>query len=485
MRYSVLAHLSKMARTLQEAALYIDMAPDGDPVCPELLSNGVKMLEQIRGTVEQHREDLHDPVLLEHLSAAEALWKEGGDALQGALEAFAQALPDSIRYQVRAVFFTGLGSTWDAMQSVYEYMRDDPRFDPVVVLIPVFRQVQQDGQVKQEITYTDYLTPMGIPFMEHNQYSLERDCPDLAFTNQPYESVVPEEFWPGNIAQYTRLVYLPYYLADKVAAATVVSQAQLPVHRFAWKVVSSNEKHYRFYCRHAANKGANGLLTGIPKTDFFVGLAKKGVSIPNDWACLRGKTIFLWNSWYEWTASSLRYFEQLMEWFAAHKDCALLWRPHPMTDTVTKLYYPEHYPAYREMLKQAQNAENIMLDTETSCAAAFCASDAMFSDFSSLLPQYLLLDKPALWIQGSDFHFTGEDLIDSRWMEKADSIDGILAFIEHIRKGEDHNAELRHTIRQRDLCLADGHCGERVCEALWEALHGEDFPKAWAEGSPV
>lgn len=478
MRYSMLVHLTKMVQTLQEAAAYIDNAPDRDSLCTELLSNGVEMLEQIRMTVDQHRGDLYDPILLEHLAAAEALWEVGGDPLQGALEAFALALPISVRYQVRAVFFTGLGSTWDAMQSVYEYMRDDPRFDPVVVLIPVFRRVQQGGQVKQEVTYVDYLTPMGIPFLEYTQYSLEKDSPDIAFTNQPYESVIPSEFWPETIAKYTKLIYLPYFLPDVPAKTSVMSLAKLPVYRYAWKVVCPTEKQYKFYCRHAENKGANALVTGAPKTDPIIALANEIVQPPEGWGCLAGKTVFLWNSWYDIAVSSVRFFDELLNWFENHKDCGLIWRKHPMTDTVTKLYHPDQYRAYQRNLRYAQEAENVIVDMETSCNAAFSVSHALISDWSSLLPQYLLVNKPALWIDSHAFQFGSEQFIDSRWMERGETVDDVFAFMDRIRNGEDRNAALRSVIRQRDLSLADGHCGERVCESVWKYLHQEDLD--WA-----
>lgn len=480
MRYSMLVHLSKMARTLQEAALYIDTAPDGDSVCPELLSNGVKMLEQIRGAVEQHRDDLYDPVLLEHLSAAETLWEEGGDVLQGALEAFAQALPKSIRYQVRAVFFTGLGSTWDAMQSVYEYMRNDTRFDPVVVLIPVFRRVQQDGQVKQETTYINYLTPMGIPFLEYNQYSLERDCPDLAFTNQPYESVIPSEFWPENIAKYTRLVYLPYYIPGLIDETSIDSQCRFPVHRCAWKVIGMSERHQRFYNRHSANKGGNMLLTGFPKFDVYVKLRTRQCRVPESWqSALAGRRAILWNTRYDYQFSSIPYFEQLLAWFQKNEDCALIWRPHPMTHTVTKLYYPsEIYEKLQDYISRAKKEKNIIFDEETSCSAAFSASTAMISDYSSLIPQYLLLDKPVLWITtaGEKRDASKQScFINWDWMESATKVEDALAFLERIQSSCDKQAKRRKSVLLYDVPMADGHCGERVCNAVWNELHSEDF----------
>lgn len=482
MRYSMLVHLTKMARTLQEAAAYIDTAPDGDSLCPELLSNGVKMLEQIRMTVEQYRDDLHDPVLLEHLAAAEALWEVGGDALQGAIEAFAQSLPKAVRYQVRAVFFTGLGSTWDAMQSVYEYMRDDPRFDPVVVLIPVFRQVQQNGQVRQEVTYKDYLTPLGIPFLGHEQYRIEDDCPDLAFTNQPYESVIPEEFWPVNIVKHTRLVYLPYFLPFLILEEHKQTLCQLPVYRYAWKVIGASDRHYRFYRKYALNGGSNMLVTGLPKLDPIVQLQNQRTDIPLGWeTAIKGRKAFLWNTWYDYQSSSITYFNTIIRWFQTHNDCTLIWRPHPMTDTVTKLYYPpDIYTQLQRNIETVQKMPNAIYDNEASCNAAFACSIAQISDYSSLMCQYLPLDKPLLWTKSNmrDGMFSkqqGAFFIDWKWMEEASNADDVLLFLSRIRQGIDLRADMRQAVLKQDIPLADGQCGERVCKNLWDTMHNEDF----------
>lgn len=477
MRYSVLVHLNKMARTLQEAALYIDTAPDGDSMCPELLSNGVKMLEQIRATVERHQDDLYDPILLEHLSAAEALWEEGGDTLQGALDAFAQALPKSIRYQVRAVFFTGLGSTWDAMESVYIYMRDDPRFDPVVVLIPVFRQVQKDGETKRDIIYQDYLTPLGIPFYEHTQYHIEEDLPDLAFINQPYEGVVLQEHWASTIAQYTRLVYLPYFPPFSIFEGSQEALCGLDVYHHAWKVIGESERHYRYYRRHAANGGGNMLVTGVPKWDPTVRLQTCPAKIPAAWMeAIQGKKVFLWNTFYDFNGSSIHYFEAIYQWFQTHPDCALVWRTHPMTDTVTKLYYPEEYHTrFQKYVAMTDAAPNMVFDREASYDAAFCCSVAQISDLSSMMFQYLLLDKPVLYIETSGRGKVEQEfIIDSCWMDRAYSAADITKFLDEICQGIDRNEALREMVRQRDIPLADGQCGMRVCEQLWDLMHKED-----------
>jgi len=469
----MLVYLTKMGQTLVEAARYLRTAQQND-LRAELMENGRQMLAQIENSLEQHRGDLRSDAPLTQLTEIKALWEREDETLEGRLGQFTRELPNEVSYQVRAVFFAELGEKWDAMASVYEYMRDDPRFDPVVVRTPVGRVVKHNGKQKQDIIYKDFLTPMGIPSLGYDQYDIEKDCPELAFISQPYESCTLEQFWPESIAKHTRLVYLPYYLPDLINDSNVFTLAQLPVFKFAWKVPCPTEKQRRFYCRHAANSGSNLVMTGIPKTDPYVALRTHPIPYPKHRGRLEGKTVFLWNSWYDVKFSSLHFFNEILEWFNAHRDCALIWRCHPMTDTVTKLYYPDQYPAYQKNLKKAKSAPNVILDTETFCGAAFSASQAMISDYSSLIPQYLLVDKPTLWVRNQHKYNFIDQFIDNSWVEQAFNAEGIFDFMERVCMGEDRNAPLRRKIRERDIPLADGRCGERLCNELWDSLLAEN-----------
>ena len=340
MRYSMLVHLTRMANTLLEAAQYLH-GSSADSLRDELTANGRQMLGQMKATLLHYKDDLKSSMPLDRLTCLEELWERVGEEsrVEEMLQEFAAELPSEVNYQVRAVFFAELGEKWDAMESVYTYMRDDPRFDPVVVLTPIFRIVQQaNGETKQEVIYKDYLTPLGIPFLEYNEYDIEKDCPELAFSSQPYESCTLPEFWAENIAKHTRLVYLPYFLPSIVLNDYPTVLCQMPMYNYAWKVIGSNEKHFQYYCRHSHHHGANMLVTGLPKIDPLVHLKEHGVPLPTGWEKLNGKKVFLWNSWFDIHCSSLQYFDQIFTWFHEHPDCGLIWRPHPLTDTVTKLH---------------------------------------------------------------------------------------------------------------------------------------------------
>lgn len=473
MRYSMLVYMTNMCRTLLEAAQYLRTASDG-AVRRELLDNGRQMLEQVRAVLEQHADDLRTTRPMELLETIERQWMQQNNSLEENLQQFIHCLPENVIYQVRAVFFAELGEKWDAMESVYEFMRDDPRFDPVVVRTPVGRVAQQNGERKQEIIYKDFLTPMGIPSLGFDQYSLEEDCPELAFISQPYESCTLEQFWPENIAKYTRLVYLPYFLPCRVLEDWPKTLCQMPVFDFAWKVIGSNQKHFEFYCKYSHHGGANMIVTGLPKMDPIIKLAVHKIPMPSAWEKFQGKKIVLWNSWFDFQSSSLCYFDKIFEWFQKNEDCALIWRPHPMTDTVIKLYYPELYPMLQEYVNKVQSSSNMVLDQETSFQAAFAYSCAQISDHSSMMQQYLPLDKPLLWIDTLASVNTGEEFISTQWMERADSCDKVLAFLERIQHGIDIGKSCRKGILQRDLPLTDGHSGARVCQRLWEAIHSEE-----------
>ena len=195
--------------------------------------------------------------------------------------------------------------------------------------------------------------------------------------------------------------------------------------------------------------------------------------LPKGWEKLQNKKVVLWNSWYIYGGSSLCFFEDLFAWFERHEDCALIWRPHPMTNVVTKLYDPEQYPRYCECLAKAENAANILVDHQTSCEAAFYFSNALISDESSMLDEYLFMDRPALWIQNSYLVEVEEGLISREWTEKAYSCEDIYRYLDAIRENKDYHKNLRAEVVKRDLPLSDGHCGQRVCDELWTALHLE------------
>ena len=74
MRYSMLVYITKMGRTLIEAAQYLRTATE-DSLRAGIMDNGRQMLAQIRSVLERHRGDLRSESPLVQLSEIETLWE--------------------------------------------------------------------------------------------------------------------------------------------------------------------------------------------------------------------------------------------------------------------------------------------------------------------------------------------------------------------------------------------------------------------------
>lgn len=475
MRFSRYVQLDQVCCTLMKAAEYVQGHDDSE-LCKELMENGVQMLNEFETFLLQHQSDWKNKKAKELLDQIVLAWNNPlPENILELLQELRQSLKEDIVIQIRAVFFAELGSKWDSMASVYSYMCKDPRFDPVVVLTPIFRAIKVDGETKSEIVYDDYLTPMGIPFYNYQDYSIEQDCPELAFTSQPYESVTLPEYWAQNIAKYTRLVYLPYFIPHMMYSDSRITLCKMPIYSYAWRVAGSSQKFAQYYEKYSLCRGSNLIVTGIPKMDYAVQLKEAPRAVPEAWKPkVEGRTVILWNTWFDWKVSSLQILEQVVPWFAEHKEFALIWRPHPMSWSIIKLYESEYYQRFEILLKAVNAAENMVVDTEPEYAAAFSCSDAQISDFSSMMTQYLLQDKPLLWmnIPGKSLQVveSEEQMVSNRWMEQAVNISDVLDFLERIKNGEDRNRALRAEVCQEDLQMADGHAAQRICDVVWDDL---------------
>lgn len=475
MRFSRYVQLNQVCCTLMEAAKYVQDHEDSE-LCQELIENGVQLLNEFEMLLVQHQSDWRNTKTKELLDQIVSVWNNPlPEIASELLWQLHRSLQEDIVIQVRAVFFAELGGKWDSMESLYRQMCQDPRFDPVVVLTPIIRAKQVDGETNSEIVYDDYLTSKGIPFYNCWEYSLEQDCPELAFTSQPYETVTPVEFWAENIAKYTRLVYLPYFIPYMMYSDSRTTLCKMPIYSYAWRVAGSSEKFAQYYKKYSLCQGCNLMVTGIPKMDYAVQLKKQPCPIPDNWVSkVHNRTVILWNTWFDWNSSSLEILEQIVPWFAEHKEFALIWRPHPMSRPIFKLNGREEYYRFEILVETVNAATNMVVDTEPEYAAAFSCSQAQVSDFSSMMTQYLLLDKPLLWVDrpGKSIQLveSEEQMVSNRWMEKASNATEVIEFLERVKNGKDRNRALRAEVRKQDLPLADGHAAQRICDVVWNDL---------------
>ena len=493
MRYSLFVYIDQMIDSIKEGAMYIGKS-NNISMCTNLAIECSEALEAIEKKLIENNGKIKDERVLKQLSLCKEqinriyhLLQNNNDYHGCALifEDTVSKLKDMYRKGIdiiyHIVFFAELGQKWDSMSSVYNAFKKRKDCEVKVVLTPIFRAVQSDEKVKKDVIYEDYLTPMGISHIPYFQYDISKELPDMAFISNPYESVTISKFWPENIAKFTRLVYLPYYTDMIINSESSQVHCDFPVAKYAWKIIAQSDKVKDIHKKLAPKRGENVLVTGLPKWDDIYSLNIDPPELDPSWKIkLKGRKVFLWNSHYNIGSDKsalLEFGKSIIDFFSKRKDIALVWRPHPMTETIFKLYLPQYKAFWEDLKDTVSKSDNMLLDVNPSYQMAFQYSDALISDWSSLLAQYMMTKKPILWLRkekaNEDYLSNSRFLVRVDCLEQAISSEEIYEFINRIIKGIDMNRDSRLLVLQEDLPNFDGNIGERVCSLLLKELNEE------------
>lgn len=482
-----------MLDTLTEAVEHIQQTNDKE-MCIQLCSNCHEAIDSIHETLLGNTSSITNRKVFTQLDTCKThitdlcqviennrTHQKDAEILLSKMRNLQIIFKEDVKTIYRIVFFAELGQKWNSMDSVYRAFKIRKDCEVKVVLTPVFRAVQTSDKVETDVIYEDYLTPMGIEYISYREYDITEDLPDMAFISNPYESTTLSQFWPENIAQYTRLVYLPYYTSMLNDSNSVKVNCDFPVAKHAWKIIAQSEKVKELHEKSAPKKGANVLVTGLPKWDELFLDNQVSTQLLQEWRMkFDGRKVFLWNSHYNvsspWS-TLLENGKSIVDLFSEKKDLALIWRPHPMTETIFKLYLPQYTSLWLELNEKVAEAENMVLDKNASSKMAFSYSDALISDYSSILAEYIPTGKPILWLQ-KDLEDNGnlwdqKSFVNFEAFEKASSFRESVEFIERITSGIDLNKDIRRQVQEKDMVSIDGMIGDKVCSLILNNLKKE------------
>src|SRR5690606_4518609 len=100
----------------------------------------------------------------------------------------------------------------------------------------------------------------------------------------------------------------------------------------------------------------------------------------------------------------------------------------------------------------------------------FAASDALISDLSSLITEFMPTGKPVLYLHRSDSPGVNEDAEYVFSLDIATSWPGVEAFLDDVVAGIDRGAERRRLSLERHFTHLDGQSGQRIADELVSGL---------------
>ncbi len=385
--------------------------------CQEAAISVGEAIEQIEGDdtkavrcLEQYCERLYQISLQLQNIAAQKIYKS--------LESGLVKAENEIKHMpVRktAVFLPYKASMWDSLESVWKAACDDEEWESVVIPIPYYNRNTDDSLGEMQYEGADF--PEDVPVTDWQQYSLEKEHPDIIFIHNPYDqfnivTTVHPLFYASRIKDYTeKLVYIPYFVHQNDIVAE--HYCVLPGTIYADVVILQSEKvreqYLRYYeaalpelvekqGREAIEKKFQAL--GSPKFDVP---ADSQNDIPEEWREFlgQGKKVIFFNTHLRGLMQGqseqfLRKLEWVFNFFQKQEDVVLLWRPHPLMVETARAMNPEAVEPYLKLVERYRRQKIGIYDDSRELHRAIDLSDAYYGSGSSVVELFRQQGKPVM-----------------------------------------------------------------------------------------
>ena len=380
-----------------------------------------------------------------------------------------EKVQNEIKVHYEIVFLPYKSSMWDSLESIWRAASEDENCICRVMPIPYFDKNPNGTLGKRYYEGHDF--PDYVPITRYDEYNLEEHRPDIIYYHNPYDEYnrvtsVHPAFYSSKLKNFCdELVYVPYFIAGyyrfiKSAASTY----ELPK-RYADKMVvqSKVQQELLLQCNIPEDKI---LPLGSPKADAVIN-GLEHIKLPKEWEeVIKNRKVFFINS----SISRLlrdenwaQHINALIDYFEVNKECALIWRPHPLLRSTATSMKPELVEVYDLARSRVEGLSNAVIDEMDSAYPAIKYSDALISDYSSIVMQYTLTGKPILMLDGK-FEYKKDRYVCCDYFSNYFVGDGttVEAFCDLIKKGLDNKIEERQKIARKSLINGDGQCGKII-----------------------
>lgn len=292
-------------------------------------------------------------------------------------------------------------SMWDSLESIWVAAKDDPRCNARVMPIPYYDR-DENGLFSNFHYEIEEFIKNDIPVVSYKEYDYTVIRPDVIYFHNPYDgdnrvTSVSPEFYTDNLKHYTdMLIYIPYFLSIPYAnISETIGLCQNKGVKNATKIILQSDEVKRYYVENQVNEDKLEVL-GSPKLDAVLNRVTD-TTLPIKWRNMANKKVFLYNSSISSLLNTREYLVRLKEHFNLlldHPESSLLWRPHPLLEATIMSMKPELHDLYKSIKKIVRDRDNGYIDESEDSAYAFSISHALISDRSSLIPEYILTEKP-------------------------------------------------------------------------------------------
>lgn len=306
---------------------------------------------------------------------------------------------------IRVGFLCQYIPIWHKLQPVYEAMKSDPRFDPVLICVPSDVTGGKRAGGKAGNDTLEYFRSQGYECLDacldNGWLPLEPLALEYIFYPRPYDTYMPAPYQSRHVCRYCKICMVLYGMnTTREVTVTTISRAFFRnVHCYFAELPFSMKTNRK-----------NGWLLhglGLQKTVYYgmpgieaIRLAK---TAPRPaWDFSKNDFKVLWCP--RWTtdpamggSNFFTFQEYLLDYAQAHPDTDFLFRPHPLALAHFQQTGEMTAEEAQRFTDRCEALPNVSLDREKEYAATFWGTSVMVSDISGMIPEYFVTGQPLIY----------------------------------------------------------------------------------------
>ena len=388
----------------------------------------------------------------------------------------ARNMPRSNKPIIRVVFMVHNVEAWDALNDVYDIMRNHDRFEAIVITTKRdFLNTQKFGE--EEINFKG-LQQLGINPIRFNGSDTNQELeflkvinPDIIFRQSPWEISIPQAFHFNEIS-FARTCYVSYGFGSVKLEA---EHTNIFFMRNLWRAYCETDSQAQGW-NAVTPKGAVR-VSGSPKLDRVL-KTSENAGWPME--ILPDTTRIIWaphhsvqSDWLNFSTfmSNYRLFLQLA------RECPnlqIVLKPHPSLFEKIVFFRLITHDELRAYLEEFLALPNTAMVTGGNYVSLFWASDLMITDGIGFFAEYMVTGKPLIWSENPG-HFPLNEIgeILQEGMYRANDFEAIVNYLEQLCvQQDDPLAAKRKEITQKLLPRPEGSA-QFIVNDILEAIDSE------------
>lgn len=282
-------------------------------------------------------------------------------------------------------------------------------------------------------------------------FDLKTLNPDYVFYSRPYNNCLPVEYASREISKLTKICLVLYGINLSTSTlGTSINWRFCSNIRFFFSERDFVTGYYlKQYHIKTKLKLQSVITTGAPALESIV---RRKHEPTTAWDFSDNLFRIMWTP--RWSTDSylggsnfFKYKDFLIAFANEHNDLDILFRPHPLA--------LDHFVQTGEMTTQdvqkfkdiCEKSGNISLDATEEYIGTFWQSTVLISDYSSILPEYFITEKPIIFCE-SNIDWRLEDfaqkMFDTFYIARCE--DDIKKYIYEIKNGNDYLKEKRKQV---------------------------------------